>query len=54
MASLLARYLAKPSFAHTIRVAQYDRKHPMARVGLTHLEQALLSEARAVASQKAG
>lgn len=50
METLLAKYLAKPTQANAIRVADYNRKHPFAECMLGRLESAVLAEAKDIAA----
>lgn len=49
MQSLIAKYLAKPSLANALRVAQYDKAHPFASLMLSPLESGLAAECYAIA-----
>jgi hypothetical protein len=50
MIKLLAKYRANPTFANALKLATYDRLHPMTVCTLTLEDQATLAKAKAVAS----
>lgn len=45
MATLIAKYLAKPTELNARRLAAYSDNHPMARVFMSQLERGVLSQA---------
>lgn len=47
MKTLVARYLARPTYENAVRLVQYMNKHNMAMILADHLEKGIISEASA-------